>query len=901
MNIGDALYLIIIYPLYQIIELIYRVFFELCGNEGISIIGVSIGVTILCLPLYAVAEKWQQKERELQGKMKPYVDRIKKAFKGDEQYMMLTAFYKENHYHPMMALRSSFGLLIQIPFFMAAYAYLSNSTEIAEKSFLFIKNLSQPDSLFSINGFSLNVLPIAMTLINIIAGAIYTKGFSLREKAPIYGMALIFLVILYASPSGLVLYWTMNNVFSLVKNIFYKLKNPLKAFYSLVVIVLILANAYLLKSHTEHVIPVIIASAFIIAIPLLKYSLVLITKKQINFLSNDSKVRNTLFTLSVSGLFLLAGLVIPSLLISSSPSEYSYIDSYTSPFFFLFNTAFQAFGLFIFWPACIYLLFGKKTQSGITILFAILFLSGILNTFAFQGNYGIISPELEFSEHRSFFPSIPEFALNMLAILAITFAIFMSLSKKLQHILKSILLISCMVMVITITINSVAIQKGFKNTTQKDTQMSSIEPIIHLSKTEKNVIVFMLDRAAGYLIPDLMEELPDLKNHFTGFTFYPNTVSFASWTIQGAPCLYGGYEYTPWAMNHKRQLPMVEKHNQALSLMPLIFESEGYKCDVIDPPYPNYDTPPIYGMFDGHKNISAKSAQGKYDDIWYKEYDYPQLPIKSSLIKRNMLLFSIFKLSPLIIRPVIHYKDWWQEDDSTSALIGNSDFIKCYSVLDFLPELTSTDNNENNFILIDNEATHDTGFCQAPEYKPMEVITNFGTSRWSDDRGYHGLAASLCRIAEWLDYLKENNVYDNTRIIFIADHGSGQRSPLFEQANMPRSYEWFNPMLFVKDFYETHEFCSNNEFMTQSDVPAIAMKNLIETPVNPFTGNIIKELSTEEKNEECIISLSKANAVRTSVNNGFRISDNDWYCVHDNIFIKENWSKANIVNDEKLP
>ena len=108
-------------------------------------------------------------------------------------------------------------------------------------------------------------------------------------------------------------------------------------------------------------------------------------------------------------------------------------------------------------------------------------------------------------------------------------------------------------------------------------------------------------------------------------------------------------------------------------------------------------------------------------------------------------------------------------------------------------------------------------------------------------------------------------------------------------------------MLFVKDFYETHEFCSNNEFMTQSDVPAIAMKNLIETPVNPFTGNVIKELSTEEKNEECIISLSKANAVRTSVNNGFRISDNDWYCVHDNIFIKENWSKANIVNDEKLP
>ncbi|MCR5762426.1 MAG: membrane protein insertase YidC [Treponema sp.] len=899
MNIGNALYLIIIYPLYQIIELIYRLFFELCTNEGISIIGVSIGVTVLCLPLYAVAEKWQQKERNIQEKMKSSVDRIKKAFKGDEQYMMITAFYKENHYHPMMALRSSFGLLIQIPFFMAAYSYLSNSTEIAEKSFLFIKNLSVPDSLFSINGFSINVLPIAMTAINIIAGIVYTKGFSLKEKVPIYGMALIFLIILYASPAGLVLYWTMNNIFSLVKNIFYKLKNPIKAFYSLVVLALIITDLYLLKANIEHSTPVIIASGFIIAIPLLKYILSVIIRNQLDFLSKEKKVRNSFFALSSLGLFLLAGLVIPSLLISSSPSEYSYIDSYISPFFFLYNTAFQAFGLFVFWPSCVYFLFGKKTQSYIAIFFAILFFLGTLNTFAFQGNYGIISPELEFSEHRSFFPSVSEFMANTLAILAIVFAIFVLLCKKFHHILKSVLIISCMVMALTVVVNSITIQKGFKITPKKTTQLSNTEPIIHLSKTEKNVIVFMLDRAAGYLIPDLMDELPDLKNHFTGFTFYPNTVSFASWTIQGAPCLYGGYEYTPWEMNHKRDITMVEKHNQSLSLMPFIFEKHGYKCDVIDPPYPNYDTPPIYGMFNGHDSISAKSAQGKYDDIWYKENNYPQLPIKSTLIKRNMLLFSIFKLSPLIIRPVIHYKDWWQEDDSTSALIGNTDFIRCYSVLDFLPELTDISSENENFILIDNEATHDTGFCQAPEYKPKEIITNYGSSKWSDDRGYHGLAASMSRISEWLDYLKENEVYDNTRIILIADHGSGQKSPLFENSSMPRTYEWFNPLLMVKDFHASKEFHSDLKFMTQADTPAIAMKGIIKEPINPFTGKLIKELSTEEKNRECIISLSKANAVRTSVNNGFRIRDDEWYAVHDNIFEKQNWSKLNVINGEK--
>ena len=149
--------------------------------------------------------------------MKEMLSVIKAAFKGDERYMMTNAYYKEVNYSPIMALRSSFGLLIQIPFFIAAYKYLSTYTGLIGKSFFFIKDLSKPDALFSIGSFTVNALPIAMTAINIVAGAVYTKGFSLREKLQIYGMALVFLVILYNSPSGLVLYWTCNNIFSLVK------------------------------------------------------------------------------------------------------------------------------------------------------------------------------------------------------------------------------------------------------------------------------------------------------------------------------------------------------------------------------------------------------------------------------------------------------------------------------------------------------------------------------------------------------------------------------------------------------------------------------------------------------------------------------------------------------------
>ena len=216
------------------------------GNTGIAVLGVSLTVTLLCLPLYIVAESWQETERSTQSKMKDGIARIKKAFKGDEQYMMLNTYYRQKHYHPIMALRSSFGILIQIPFFLAAYHTLSTLPDLMGRSFFFIRDMGKPDALFSIGSFSVNILPITMTLINCISGAIYSKGHGFREKIQIYGMAILFLVVLYQSPAGLVLYWTMNNIFSLVKNVFYKMKNPVKVLYLCMVAAILAIASYIL-------------------------------------------------------------------------------------------------------------------------------------------------------------------------------------------------------------------------------------------------------------------------------------------------------------------------------------------------------------------------------------------------------------------------------------------------------------------------------------------------------------------------------------------------------------------------------------------------------------------------------------------------------------------------------
>lgn len=248
---GTFFYNIIVYPLELIIEALFVLFYKAFRNYGLSIAAISVLVSLLSLPMYHIAEKIQQKERRQRQAMEGGVRRIRETFKGDERFMLLTTYYRQHGYHPLYVLRSSVSLAIQVPFFIAAYHFLSNLPQLQGEGFLFIYDLGKPDGLLRLGGLSVNLLPVLMTLINVVAGVVYSKGFPIREKLQLYGMAGLFLILLYGSPAGLVYYWTLNNLFSLVKNIFYKLKRPLPVLYALCCISVVGLAVALLKFNSE--------------------------------------------------------------------------------------------------------------------------------------------------------------------------------------------------------------------------------------------------------------------------------------------------------------------------------------------------------------------------------------------------------------------------------------------------------------------------------------------------------------------------------------------------------------------------------------------------------------------------------------------------------------------------
>jgi YidC/Oxa1 family membrane protein insertase len=886
------LYTIIIYPIIQIIEFTFTFAQKIFKETSISVLLISGVISILCLPLYAVAEKWQELERNIQKRLRPKIVKIKAVFKGDEQYLLLSTYYRQNHYHPIYAMRSAFGLLIQIPFFIAAYSYLSGLEALNGAHFLIISDLSLPDGLLPVMGKNINILPILMTLINCFAGAIYTKGFPFKEKVQLYGMAAIFFMLLYNSPAGLVLYWTLNNIFSLIKNTYYKINSKYKnqIIFICISTICIFLIYYILAVHkgNKDIRYLIAVAAGIVSF--VPWLFLLKKKVPANLPGFEGNRKNTtiIFLLSLLILWILAGISIPASLIAASPQEFSYIDAYTNPLFFIYNSALQSFGFFVFWPTCLYFLFSNKVKFLFSLLFFILSFLALCNTFIFPGNYGLISIDLQFAATPGH--SASEIRLNIIILCLTAAAASFIFLRRIHKIIIPASSLCTFALLVLSGINLFSISNDYRQLGEyhsiRKSEISSIDPLFELSKTGKNTVVIMLDRASSSFFPYILEESPDLNELYSGFVYYPNTVSFNGYTRIGAPPIFGGYEYTPEEINKRDTEPMVQKHNEALLMLPRIFSSAGYSVTVTDPPYPNYSYREDLRIYDQYPGVKAYITDSVYTDIWLEEHAV-NLPSTSDILKRNIFWYGLFRISPFAFRWGLYQWGDWCAPASGQKL---TQFINGYSVLDYLPRLTGISSGENNtLLLMVNNTTHEGALLQAPEYRPVINVSGYGPSPFSKETEYHINIAAFKRLADWFEYLKNEQIYDNTRIVLVSDHGSQVSYVTKGKTGLPSNFDNLHPMLLVKDFNSSGNLKTDMTFMSNADVPFITLLDQIDDPVNPFTG---KKITLEAKKFPLYIAnsgsihLENPNAPQVSLDPA-----RDYY-VHDNIFNEKNWSKV---------
>lgn len=181
---------------------------------GWSIVIMTICIKTLFWPLSAKASRSQKRMAKIQGPMAE----LKEKYKDNPQKLQQETLkvFKENQVNPVAG---CLPMLIQMPIFLGLFYMLRSASELRHESFLWVSDLSMPDTLTYIAGYPLNLLPLLMGI---------TMFFQMRmmpvsptadpaQQKIFKFLPFIFLVFLYNFSSGLVLYWTVQNLLTILQ------------------------------------------------------------------------------------------------------------------------------------------------------------------------------------------------------------------------------------------------------------------------------------------------------------------------------------------------------------------------------------------------------------------------------------------------------------------------------------------------------------------------------------------------------------------------------------------------------------------------------------------------------------------------------------------------------------
>lgn len=747
----------------------------------------------------------------------------------------------------------SFGIQITVCF--SVWVFVREIFGSESENFGLISNLGQPDGLISIFGLSLNLLPVVYLTVSCVT--LFLGNYSLFERIVIFFESVVTTLIIYNMPSSAALFWVMLSVCHILLEILVHFILKPK------------------KNETDTV-----------------------NEKN----SNLEKADYYLFFSGLCFVILLSGFYIPSNIIRTSMQEFVDVSDMRNPLYYILFSMALSFGMFGIWGSIYYLLAGTKIKK---VLEKSIWVIGCIASvdYIMSGSYqGEINSTLVYFEEKEFGTGRVLMSMVLAAVLSVILIILMKKKNEFANILVTTELA---ILVVSVVFNAFSITSGYRKMNYIRNEKAN-EECIRLSKNGKNVIIILADRALGPLVPFLFEEKPELIERFDGFTYYPNTISFAAYTNTGAPAAYGGYEYTPEALNARTEESLEQKHNEALKVLPVLFWQNNYEVTVIDPVYAGYNWIPDLSIFDDYSEIKKYRLEGKLKDRLPEDF-----ASEKELLKRNFYCYSLMKMFPLNWQDMLYdlgdyctpNPDYYIQSSRYTSDGYYAAFLDAYAVLERLSELTIIEDDEKDyFVSFYNSTPHMECLLQEPDYVPKHHVDNspfhpddeyvyyageksLYMITMPQEEFYHVDMATFLKLGEWFDYLKENDCYDNTRIIIVSDHGADIEN-FNSVLDNGMDVENFMPVLMVKDF-DAHGFTESDEMMTNADVAAIATESIIENRVNPFTGNLLDAHEKEEM-DEYLIFYSEIN--NTGDNHGNIFKPGLWFSLKGNPYDLSNWS-----------
>lgn len=866
----DILYFILIYPLEQSLDFILGFLIKCLHSPALSIIAISILINLFLFKLFVYTDRLAESDKAIKQKLDSRIKGWKSVYKGAKLHAFTKTLYRQNHYHPIFALRGLGGLALQIPFFIAIAAVISKSSVFEGISFLWINDLSKPDSVLFAN---LHILPLLMTIFTLLNVFISSKERAARIQGTL--IALIFLVLLYNMPSALVLYWTINTLFYLLKSVInnYKLslrRNKSQETSKIFSVIHHHCDSSKESSschkpttcHSEGVqsmteesantrffahtrndkVDSIDCHASQVKLAMTKG---VCCHKSINVdSSNDNTNKSLYINISIFAILNISFLICvfsPFAVYSSDVSQFD--PTQTSA------TLSALFGIFLLSSfVCIYLtsfFYNTRLLKLGTFAASVILLIGLVYTFILDYNvvtaqsYGAMEAMMFLDISGIMIERIHKYIDLAIGVLSCCM-IFVILRFSLHFLLKCMqILLLVLVIVACIDVCKIYnITSTFKaqqnHSAQQTKQATSINPNPYLSKFSKNnlnIIVLMFDAFTGSHLKILLEQNPNLYHQLDGFVYFDNTTTASSFTHTSLPSVFGGEYYSAYEINKRMPKNLDDERMRAFPNIINSFLAHNYQVGM-----------DIYGIdpadkITHNKNhfIATKSQDGAYYlNLYEKNYNFSLeqaiAEVSDDISLLDFISFGLFKFSPYVFRVrVLNVEDTsWRlhtgEKKSSTTVIKAATF--------HIAQLTSIVDNSTlgattpTLKLIASGISHDSfafnELCK-PSIRPTPNLPQqyrdlIPKLFWGK---YNSEVCALKEVDKWILWLKNKNIYDNTLFIIVSDHGRADSYPQLKIAGNKFPGYYTDTLLLVKEPKSRGNLRTDSRLMSNTDTASI--------------------------------------------------------------------------------
>lgn len=193
---------------------------------GWAIVIITIIIKLLFWPLTAASTRSMKRMAALQPQMKE----LQAKYKDDPAKLnrKMMEFWKE---HKVSPLGGCLPMLLQIPVFFGFFMMIRSAIELRGASFLWVADLAQPDTIFQLAGFPVNLLPLLMGATMLWQARLtpMSPGMDPMQQKIMKYMPLMFMVFLYGYSAALTLYWTTQNLLTILQTKLTKTQEPAPA------------------------------------------------------------------------------------------------------------------------------------------------------------------------------------------------------------------------------------------------------------------------------------------------------------------------------------------------------------------------------------------------------------------------------------------------------------------------------------------------------------------------------------------------------------------------------------------------------------------------------------------------------------------------------------------------